>query len=175
MRFQGWLFAGLVLVLAGCGSERDEPFDPGPGAGEEPGEGDPERISVRKLLDGEQTLLDIDGERQLLVFRDEDEYWLFLDRYTDTLPANEPDFEQGQVALIDLGEREDNNCEYYLSLETVYAEEVDDDAARLVLEYDPVSVDTGVSCPEEDPQIIRPYYFYYIDSRRELVISESVE
>lgn len=173
MKAKEWCLAGLMIALMGCGAERDEPFDPDVPADEED-DADAVRIDVTKVIDGEQTLFDIDGEKQTLVFRDQEAYWLFLDRYTDTLPVNEPDFDDGQVVLIDLGEREDNQCQDYLSLETVTAYESGDNGARMRLTYDLNEAVESDSCPEEDAELTRPYYFYYVATRRQLVVSEAI-
>ena len=170
-----WLLAGMLAMLVGCGAERDEPFDPGTTIDDEDDE-DVVSVSVSKVLDGDNTLLEIDGQKQVLVFRNEDDYWLFLDRYSDTLPVNEPDFTDGQVVLIDLGEREDNNCEDYLSLESVRAQEAGDNTAKLVLQYDENTASTDEeACPEEDAETLRPYYFYHVETRRELIVSEALQ
>src|SRR5690606_22454746 len=113
----------LVCALAGCGSEREEPFDPGNGNGDDDEDPDRARITVSRILHDDQTLLEVDGDRQNLILRDEDSYFLYFDRYSDTLPADEPDFNTGQVVLLDLGAREDSNCDYRLELQSVYAEE----------------------------------------------------
>lgn len=163
----------VALLLGGCGSERDEPFDPGTSA-----DGDDETvesISIRKVVSAEQTLLAIDGQKQLLVLREEDDYFLYLDRYTDEVLAYEPDFSTGQVVLIDLGDREDNNCEYLLQLQTVSAQVVDDDTAQLNVAYGANTLDTSDACPEEEPATQRPFYFYYVDTRSQLIINESFD
>lgn len=169
----------LLLLLAGalaaCGAERDEPFDPDTG-GTDDDDPDRERITVDQVLRADTTLLDIDGDRQNLIFRDEDTYFLFLDRYTDTLPANDPDFASGQVVLIDLGEREDSDCDYRLELKSVYAEEYNDNAARMVLNLrEREATAAKEDCPAEDAESLRPFYFYYVASRRPLIIAETID
>ncbi|UTF59298.1 hypothetical protein [Gilvimarinus sp. DA14] len=171
MSYKAWFLTGLVIALGGCGAERDEPFDPDTPVEEDP---DAVRINVTKVIDGQQPLLDIDGERQILVFREQEEYWLFLDRYTDTLPANEPDFEDGQVVLIDLGERDNSQCEESLSLTTVIGEEYGDRGARLRLSYDLTESVEDDTCSDAEAELLRPYYFYYISTRRQLVVSEAL-
>lgn len=172
MKYGGLLAWCWVLLLVGaCGAERDEPFDPGVSDEDDAAES----ISIRKVVSGEQSLLAIDGQKQLLVLRDEDDYFLFLDRYTDQLLAYEPDFSEGQVVLIDLGDREDNNCSYQLELVTVSAQKIDDNTAQLKVKYGANTLDTSDACPESDPESIRPFYFYYVDTRSQLVIAESFE
>lgn len=163
---------GCLLLLSACGAERDEPFDPG--TDEDTDEETAERLSVSRILRGEQTLLAIDGQKQTHVFSNEDDYFLFLDRYSDTLPANEPDFETGQVILVDLGEREDSNCDYHLDLNSITAEVIDDDTGLVTLNFSAPTVDTSDACPLEDPSTHRPWYFYFVETRRSLLIEESL-
>lgn len=169
MKYRRLLAWCWLLLLVGCGAERDEPFDPGVSDDDDDSV---ESISIRKVVSGEQPLLAIDGQKQLLVLRDEDDYFLFLDRYTDQLLAYEPDFSEGQVVLIDLGEREDNQCTYQLELITVSAQTIDEDTAELNVKYGANTLDTSDACPEEDPDTIRPFYFYYVDTRSQLLIVE---
>ncbi|MDO6748114.1 hypothetical protein [Gilvimarinus sp. 1_MG-2023] len=165
-----WLI--LALLASACGAERDEPFDPGVTDDDDE---TVESISVRRVISDEQPLLAIDGQKQLLVLRDEDNYFLFLDRYTDQALAFDPDFDEGQVVLIDMGDRDDNNCDYALELQSVSAQVIDDDAAQVNVDYAPLSVDTSEACPEEDALSIRPFYFYFVETRSELVIHETVD
>lgn len=165
----------LVCALAGCGSEREEPFDPGNGNGDDDEDPDRARITVSRILHDDQTLLEVDGDRQNLILRDEDSYFLYFDRYSDTLPADEPDFNTGQVVLLDLGAREDSNCDYRLELQSVYAEEYNEEAARLVVNLQAQEAGNQADCPVEDAEILRPFYFYYVDSRRPLIIAETID
>ncbi|MDO3387581.1 hypothetical protein QWI17_17190 [Gilvimarinus sp. SDUM040013] len=167
------VWVSMALLASACGAERDEPFDPGTGVDDE--DETIESITIRRVISGEQTLLDIDGQKQLLVLRSEEDYFLFLDRYTDQLLAFEPDFEAGQVALIDLGARDDNNCDYTLRLQTVSAQVLDDDTAQLNVKYGSNALDTSEACPESDPDTVRPFYFYYVESRSQLVIAETID
>ncbi|HEY7883367.1 MAG TPA: hypothetical protein VIC08_00285 [Cellvibrionaceae bacterium] len=160
-----------VLMLVACGAERDEPFDPG---SDDEDDEPRERISVRRIINDDQTLLAIDGDRQTLVFRDEDTYFTFLDRYTDLGVANEPNFETSQVVLIDLGERADDSCDYQLNLETIVAEVVNEDVGEVILEYSERQPVESEDCPDEAAENIRPFYFYSVATRRTLLISEEL-
>ncbi|WP_020210732.1 hypothetical protein [Gilvimarinus chinensis] len=173
MKATAWYLTGLLIALVGCGAERDEPFDPDLPVDDE-GDSTAVRIDATKVIDGQQTLFDIEGEKQTHVFRDQEAYWLFLDRYTDLLPVNEPDFDEGQVVLVDLGEQEDSQCQDYLSLESVAAYESGDSGARLSLTYNLNEAVESNGCPDEEAELIRPYYFYYIATRRPMVVSESI-
>jgi len=164
----------LACVLAGCGSERDEPFDPGKGATDDDADSDRLRITLNRILHDDQPLLLIDGDRQNLILRDEQSYYLYSDRYSDRLPEEEPDFDIGQVILLDLGERENNSCHHRLQLQSVYAEEYGSNLARLVVNLREREANNQAQCPEEDPHLLRPFYFYYLESRRPVVIAEAL-
>ena len=165
----------LVCALAGCGSEREEPFDPGNGSGDDDDDPDRTPITVSRILHDDQTLLLIDGDRQNLILRDEDTYYLYYDRYSDAPPTEEPDFDTGQVVLLDLGARENNSCNHRLELRSVAAEEYNDDTARLVVTLRERVAGSQAGCPEEDPEVLRPFYFYYVDTRRPLIIAETID
>lgn len=163
------LWAVMVVVLSACGAARDDDFEP-PDS-EDP---DAEPISRVLLADGNSTLLAIDREsKRLEVVTNSDDYFQLLDRYTSA-QVEVPNFDNGQVLLYDGGDVADSNCVGKLELSRVSAEEVSDTLARVILEYqefEPTA--SGPQCPD-DPQLIRPFAFYFIETTAELMVVEQL-
>lgn len=154
---------GILSTLQGCGAERDTPFNP------DTSEEDAVIVDSDPIKSGNKdnaNVLDFDN-KLLQVITNEDDYFEMIDKYTDNRPTA-PNFNNGQVVFIDLGEKD--SCENYLTLSELIAQEEGDNGVKVVIDYNEHSKNTG-DCTST---ITRPYHIYYIDSTGPLVFEENI-
>ncbi len=167
-----WLALIGIIVIAACGGEREEPFDPG-----EPEEEFRERVDTLLLLADSSVDLafpftDTSGKR-LEVIDNIDDFEELLNLYDTFLEA--PDFEQGQILVYDGGWIDDSLCEQQLDLRRLEAHSIveDETLVEVTLTYRRNAADEDANCPGEI--LYRPYEFHFIESRADLLIIEKVE
>lgn len=173
LRF-GLALLGIVL-LAACGGEREEPFDPG-----EPDEEFRERVPTMLLLGESSTDLNFfptgTSARRLEVIDNIDDFVVVLEEYNTTNTfLNFEDFEEGQVVLYDGGWIDDSLCEQQLDLRRLEAHSIveDETLVEVTLTYRRNAADENASCPDEI--LYRPYEFHFIESRADIVLVENIE
>lgn len=169
-----WLALIVMVVLAACGGEREEPFDPG-----EPDEEIRERVDTFLLiadafenLDFPLTDTNADG-KLLQVIDNIDDFETMLNVYDSFVEA--PDFELGQVLLYDGGWIDDSLCEQQLDLRRLEAHSITEDETlvEVTLTYRRNPADEDANCPGEI--LYRPFEFHFIESRGDIVVVEDVE
>lgn len=166
----------LCIALTACGAEREEPFDPG-----EPDEEPREPVAVRILFEREffpPTELDTLGQgKRLEILSNDEEYDEVVGAYDLNYEMGErPDFEQSQVLLYDGGWIDENPCEQQVTLRRApRAESItsDENLVEVTLEYQLSRASTDPSCDGEE-NIFRPFGFYVIDTRADILIVEKV-
>lgn len=162
------LFALLLSIglIAGCGAERDTAFNPDTDTEET---GDLVDSSLIEAGNQKETniLLDEDN-RRLQVIKNENDFSALLDSYSLT-NFDEPDFENGQVVLIDMGETD--SCEERLTFSSLKAYETGDKGVKVVITYNEQAAATS-DCTSS---VTRPYRVHYIESTGSLVFEESMK
>lgn len=164
----------LSLLLAACGGEREEPFNPS-----EPEEvRDP--VAVSFVFEDSSTD-DLSGypstdvaSRRLEIIRDAEDFGFLTDLYSNEF-VTEPDFEQGQVVLYDSGWFDDSVCAQQLNLDRIQAFSIteDESVVEVVLTYRRSEADEDADC--DDAEIpLRTWEFHYIETRADLVVVEEV-
>lgn len=171
-----WLALLGTVVLAGCGGEREEPFDPG-----EPEEEFREQVDTRFLFDGRSENLDFPmtdtSGKRLEVIDNIEDFGVMLDAY-DTLNTvlEYPDFEVGQVVLYDGGWIDNSLCEQQLVLgQRLEAHSIieDETLVEVSLTYRRDPADESATCPNKI--LYRPYEIHYIETRADIVFVENVQ
>lgn len=159
----------LCVLLSACGGSRDEPFNPS-----DPDDPEPTPVTVTTLLTGTEplTLMVFEGKR-LRVARDLDDYHQLIDAYTDQ-PISTPDFSSGQVVLYDGGLVDDSLCAHKLILRRVEAQNIADGVVEVSLEYENFQPQSDPECGDEVIEV-RPFEFFFVHSRDELVFAERVQ
>lgn len=162
------MFFCCVLVSA-CGGSREEPFDPS-----DPDDPEPSPVTVTTLISGTEPLMLMEFEgKRLQVATDLDDYYQLIDAYTDQ-PISPPDFSRGQVALYDGGLVDDSLCAHKLILRRIEAQTIAEGVVEVSLEYENFQPQSDPECGDEVIEV-RPFEFFYVHSRDELVFSESVQ
>jgi len=174
---RGFGLAALVVMLVGCGAEREEPFDPG----------EPEEVrtsvNVSFVYDDETTDQFYDlpvtspdlFSRRLEVIRDQEDFEELINAYTfNDVFVDIPDFEEGQVVLYDSGWFDNSACAQQLTLRRVQAYHITEDESigEVVLTYDRSEADEDATCNEE--LRLREWEFNYIETRAHLMVVEEV-
>lgn len=162
------LFALLLSlsVIAGCGAERDEPFNPDTDEDETGEVVDVNPVESGDQLDDANEELAEDDKR-LQVLKTSADFRNLLEFYSTANPT-EPDFTGGQVILIDMGEID--NCDEHLTFREVDAYETGDNGVKVVISYNEVAAKTS-NCTSE---FSRLYWFYHIESTGPLVFEEKI-
>lgn len=165
----------LSTLLVACGGEREEPFDP-------PEEEDEFRERVDSSLwyddvsrNFDRPFTDTDGKR-LEVMDNVDDYGELIDAYIESGDfVDEPNFDEGQVLLYDGGWIDESGCEQQLELRRVEAHAIteEEDLVEVTLTYRRIAAEEDAECGEE--LLYRPFEFYYIESRADIVIVEEVQ
>lgn len=159
----------LCAVLSACGGSRDESFNPS-----DPDDPEPTPVTVTTLFTGTEplTLLEFEGKR-LQVATDVDDYYQMIDAYTDS-PITTPDFSGGQVVLYDGGLVDDNMCAHKLILRRIEAQNIAEGVVEVSLEYENFQPQSDPGCGDEIIEV-RPFEFFYVHSRDELVFAERIQ
>ncbi len=163
----------LSLLLAACGGEREEGFNPS-----EPEEiRDPVAVS---FVYEDNSTDELSGypptdvaSRRLEIIRDAEDFGFLTDLYSDEF-VTEPDFEQGQVVLYDSGWFDDSVCAQQLNLDRIQAFSVteDESVVEVVLTYRRSEADEDADCEAEIP--FRTWEFHYVETRADLIVVEEV-
>ncbi len=174
-----------VVMLQGCGGQRDEPFDPG-----ESNSSRGAAVTITKIISGDIPFTAVSPEGNLVKIRDLDTFEIYRNKYTNET-HEAVDFVTGQVLLVDLGEK--NACERKLTLKQYAAYEGSVNSVIVVLDYADVdgTIDSSSSTSSTSSSSIsssnsssnsscstagttHPFYFYYVKSRDEIIVEESV-
>lgn len=159
----------IGVLLSACGGSRDEPFNPG-----DPDDPEPTPVTVTTLFTGTEpfTLIEFEGKR-LQVATELDDYYQMIDAYTDQ-PITTPDFSSGQVVLYDGGVVDDSLCAHKLILRRVDAQNIAEGVVEVTLEYENFQPQSDPECGDEVIEV-RPFEFFYVHSRDELVFAERIQ
>lgn len=113
--------------------------------------------------------LEVKG-KNVLVMRTYDEFRNTVDKYTIATVIFDPiKFDTGQVILIDDGETD--NCSSHLAFNSnVSTENINDASFKIILDY-VVKPQLPSGCIPTDPKV-RPFYFYYVKSRKLLILED---
>lgn len=185
----------IVFSLQGCGAERDTPFNPGGNSGSSSSRGLGNSLpDFEKLIEGSEPALPYSDSKQLVAIRDFNEMSLYWDAYVTTEDWDESvvDFETGQVFLFDRGELGD--CASILDIKSVRAYDYSANTVKVIIRYEDSaeassrssssnsssssSSSSSFSEPNcnidtNDPN--HPFTFYFVPSRKRLVIEEIIE
>jgi hypothetical protein len=158
-----------LMLLTACGGARQEPFDPS-----DPEDPEPTPVQMSSLIAGTEPLLlmEFTGKR-LEVARNLDDYYQLIDGYTDQV-INDPDFSRGQVVLYDGGLVDLNPCTHQLILRGFEAQSITEGVVEVILEYENFLPQDSLACDDEVIEV-RPFEFFYIQSRDEVVFSERIQ
>ena len=176
-----------TIVLQGCGGQRDEPFNPSTsstGAGA--------TVESRLILSEDKVKMPrLDGKHYLVINTDKEltDVW---DAYTDTqLDKTLADMSVGRAILYDAGEI--GNCPQKLSYKGPVANETSVNSVTIYFKFDDAdkassaassnsslsskssnssSSSNSSACVSTKPS--RPFYIYYVHSRKELLYGELV-
>jgi hypothetical protein len=174
------ILVGLI-ILQGCGGQRDEPFDPGTSHSSRGA-----AVTISKLISGDAPFTAVAAEGRLVKIRDLDSFEVYWDEYTND-PHDTVAFDTGQVLLVDLGEK--NACERKLTLKQYAAYEGSVNSVIVVLDYTDADASSNSSSSTSSERsssnsssnsscstvgTTHPFYFYYVKSRDEIVIEENV-
>src|SRR5690625_6002474 len=96
-----------------------------------------------------------------------------IDAYTDQ-PITTPDFSSGQVVLYDGGVVDDSLCAHKLILRRVDAQNIAEGVVEVTLEYENFQPQSDPECGDEVIEV-RPFEFFYVHSRDELVFAERIQ
>ena len=100
--------------------------------------------------------------------RSEAEFDSFATAYVG-YTLNAQDFTQGQVLLVDDGDV--NNCDAHLAFNTkISAQELTDNTVKVTLGY--TEKPTQTNCL---PSSSHPFYFYFVNTRKLLVLDDKLE
>lgn len=152
-------------LIAGCGAERDEPFNPDTDEDETGEVIESTLIENGDQEDANQELPEDD--KRLQVLKTSADFRNLLEFYSTANPT-EPDFTDGQVILIDMGDTD--SCEEHLTLRDVDAYETGNNGVKVVISYNEIAAKTS-DCSSE---FSRLYWFYHIESTGPLVFEEEI-
>ncbi len=157
-----------ALLLQGCGAERTTDFNPDTSASSSSSSAP--KVSVEQITQGTDPYMVQDySDKRLQVAREEDDFFEFKNSYTTTL-TDTPNFTKGQVVLVDMGEQD--SCKQHLEFNSLRAEEAGSEAVKVVISYTAkAAVSATTTCTSVKT---RPFYFYYVDSRDQLIFAETV-
>jgi hypothetical protein len=155
-----------ALCLQGCGGERTTAFNPGSSSSNS--SSSVAKIESSLLKEGTVSNYDLldHKEKSLNVISEYTEYTHLIDQYTDDTP-NTPDFDAGQLVLVDMGNTK--GCDRHLSFSSLSAQEYGDSAVKVVVKYNE-RAENRTDCSNTTT---RPYYFYYV-KKRGLVVFEEI-
>ena len=171
LSFATLLLAGLIS-LHGCGGSRDEPFDPGDDDDDD--NVDVVTVDFSLVESGSDARLATDDNKRLQVLREYAEFYEIYDQYSETTLPEDPDFERGQVVLIDAGVIDNSPCADKLVFSDIRAQEENGSVVKVIVEYEEQEPETDADCPTEF-QATRPFRFYFIESREKLIFSEEIQ
>lgn len=106
-------------------------------------------------------------EKNVQVVRTNADFHALVDAYVDH-SLNDEDFDEGQVVLVDDGEVD--SCAAHLEFNSnISAVELTDNSVKVTINY--------IEKPKLDkcsPTLSRPFYFYYLKTRKLLVLEEKI-
>ena len=111
-----------------------------------------------------------DNDKNYKVIRDETTYNKWATAYIGQPSTYSVDFEVGQVILIDDGVV--NNCNAHLSFNSnISVRDLSNVSVAVSLGYDEEPEREGTCIPTSS----RPFYFYYIGTRKQLTVADKVQ
>lgn len=173
----GFLFL-ICTLLAACGAERDTPFNPSSNTSS--ASSIPVGASVTMNLlyqsDAPQPSFVETASKNITVIRTQEEFDYYWDTYANGQTFNEIDFELGQVILLDLGNI--GTCTQLLNYRSNKANDFSDNTVRVVFSFRDTQNSASASSFSESScaniEDKRPFYFYYVESRKKIVVEEQV-
>jgi hypothetical protein len=173
----------ISTLLAACGAERDTPFNPSGGTSSSSSIPVGATVTMTKIYESEapQPTYFNTTNKQIITIRTQDEFDYFWDNYASGQTFNEIDFELGQVILLDLGNI--GTCTQLLTYRSNKANDFSNNTVRVVFSYRDTQNSSAQnssanssysesSCANTENK--RPFYFYYVESRKKIVVEEQV-
>lgn len=190
----------ITVLLQGCGAERDTGFNPTPSSSNSSSLG--AEMTVTTVYTGESPQNpyepDSSDHKQIIIIRSVDELDAYWDAYNppENFTLTSDDFEKGQVILYDQGNI--GVCIQKLVFNTsIKAFDYTSNSAKVVFKFRDIdkpsssskssnssssdsssSTDSSASSSNyseptcDDPTVKRPYGFYYVPTRKKLLIEE---
>ncbi len=181
LKFSFVLF--ISTLLAACGAERDTPFNPSGGTSSASSIPIGASVTMTEIYksDAPQPSLVDTASKQIVTIRTQEEFDYFWDTYANGQTFSEIDFELGQVILLDLGNI--GTCTQLLNYRSNKANKFSDNTVRVVFSYRDTRNNSSnssaanssyseSSCANIENK--RPFYFYYVESRKKIVVEEQV-
>lgn len=184
------LVAGVLLQ--GCGSERDTPFNPGGTSSSSSSSLGTSITGFDRLRSGTKPITTpADLNKKLIAIRDEadmDQYWAAYVGFAqgDEWDKDKVDFELGQVLLIDRGQL--GQCDDIISFDRLQLYDHTEHTVKAIIRFNETGRSSASStsssgssssyveqdCDKGLGTINQPFVFYYIPSRKVLVFQENI-
>jgi hypothetical protein len=168
----------ITTLLAACGAERDTPFNPsgGTSSASSIAVGPDVDMELIHKSDARQPTFVETASKQIVIIRTQEEFDFFWDTYANGETYEEIDFEIGQVILLDLGNI--GTCTQLLNYRSNTANEYSDNTVRVFFSYRDTQNSSSTSSYSESScaniEDKRPFYFFYVESRKKIVVEERV-
>ncbi len=175
----------LGSLLQGCGAERDTPFNPSTTSSSSSSSLGTTLSGTERLYSGTTPLYTPpDLNKKLLVIRDDVQMDYYWGKYVSNDPwdADIVNFEEGQVLLIDRGQL--GQCDSLIDIKSVAFYDHSANTVKAVIKYgdsgnsssaSSSSSNSAPNCINDLGTINQPFRFYYVPSRKVLVIQEDIQ
>lgn len=176
----------LGCLLQGCGAERDTAFNPSTTSSSSSSSLGTSLSGTERLYSGTTPLYTPDDlNKKLVAIRNETQ----MDYYWGKYVSNDPwdgdvvNFDEGQVLLIDRGQL--GQCDSLISIKSVAFYDYSPNSIKAVIKYDDTGNSSSASsassssysepnCDDGLGTVNQPFRFYYVPSRKVLVIQEDI-
>lgn len=160
-----------ALLLQACGGQRDEPFN---GSTSSSSSSRGAAVTITQLGKGTEPVTDVSEDGVQMHLRDEELFETYWDNYSND-SHQAVDFDKGQVLLVDLGKR--RSCDHKITFKTYAAYQDTPNSVQVLLTYKDVDSSSSSSTSSSSSSCaiateIQPYYFFYIETRDEVLVVE---
>jgi len=176
-------FIFSAILLTGCGSERDTPFNPSGSNNSSSAASIGASIIVKEIYRYDETnpaqpvFVDTTN-KQIIVINTEDEFEYYWDIYKNGVAIpTDLDFDNIQVVILDLGNI--GNCTQLTPYRNIRANQYSDNTVLVSFNYretysstSSTSSSSASSCANLEEK--RPFYFYSVESRKKILVEENV-
>lgn len=162
-----------AVLLQACGGQRDEPFN----ASSSSSQGS--SIPVKKILAGDQPdgVTEVEVDPALVTITDAARLKFYWEKYSTTPVSTVPNFDKGQVLLLDLGQKA--ACDRKSTYTSIKAYQKT--SGVVVVQYFMKKIGSSSSSSAtattrvcDDETLSQPFYFFYIESLDLLEVIEEV-
>lgn len=169
--------AAIILsaaLLQACGGQRDEPFDGGTSSSSS---SRGPAVTIDLMGKGTNPITDVSEAGVQVHILDEESLDTYWENYTEDTHKF-IDFDKGQVLLVDLGKK--RSCDHKITFKTYAAYQDTPNSVQVILNYKDVDASSSSNSSSSSSSSsscdvateIQPFYFFYIETRDEVLVVE---